>query len=76
MIKVIPVCQEHDEELRQEHLIDEQGRGYMSGYCAKCAKHYRLCTATRYMDHCVKRQNHDGEHQDSGNHIWNGEFHP
>lgn len=76
MIKVIPICQEHDdEELRQEHLVDEEGHGYMSGFCFKCAKHYRLCTRNRYMDHCIKRQGHEGSHVDSDNHTWDGEFH-
>lgn len=74
MIKVIPICPEHQEELRQEFLTDDEGRGYMSGFCFKCAKHYPLCTRVRYMNHCVRQRGHEGEHLDSEHHTWNGEF--
>ena len=75
MKTVIPICTECGNELRQEHLVDEDNHGYMSGYCNKCAKHFRLCGRVRYMNHCIKLQNHDGEHQDSEDYKWNGEFH-
>jgi len=70
MIKVIPMCQVHDEELRQEHLVDEDDRGYMSGFCAKCAKHYRLCGKIQYMNHCIKRPDHEGGHEDGRGMTW------
>jgi hypothetical protein len=74
MTIVIPICPEHGDELRQEHLVDEENHGYMSGFCFKCAKHYRLCTATRYMNHCIRPKDHEGDHLDSENHTWSGEF--
>jgi hypothetical protein len=72
---VVPICQDCGEELRLEHLIDDEDRGYTSGYCTKCAKHNRLCSASRYMRQCVRRKDHDGNHLDSDNHTWNGEYH-
>lgn len=75
MQKEIPICQIHGDELRQEHLVDDENHGYMSGFCFKCAKHYRLCTACRYMNHCIRLENHDGLHMDSGRNTWEGEFH-
>jgi hypothetical protein len=70
MNKVIPICPEHGEELRQEYLVDEENHGYISGFCFKCAKHYRLCSKTRYTAHCVKKQNHDGDHWDKDGIVW------
>ena len=75
MIKVLPICQEHPEvELRQEFLIDENDRGYTSGYCSKCAKHYRLCSKTQYMNHCILRQGHDGHHTDGQGCSWDERY--
>lgn len=74
MKKVIPICQEHpDEELRLEYLVDENNHGYTSAFCLKCAKHYILCNKTRYMDSCVYRNDHDGQHCDSYGNTWFGE---
>jgi hypothetical protein len=76
MIKVIPICPDHDEELRQEYLVDEEDHGYMSGFCFKCAKHYRLCTKTHYMTHCIKKQDHEGDHLDGQGTTWKQDWRP
>ena len=73
-MNVVPICPEHDEELRIEYLVEEDDRGWVSGFCFKCAKHYRLCSANRYCDGCIKLKGHDSSHMDSGGHIWEGEF--
>jgi hypothetical protein len=74
MNKVIPVYPEHQEELRVEHLVDEDDCGYMSGYCSKCARHYRLCGEPRYMTYCVRQEGHEEHHLDNQGHSWVGEF--
>jgi hypothetical protein len=70
MVKVIPICPEHQEELRQEYLIDDENYGYISGFCAKCAKHYRLCGFTHYTDCCIKKDKHEGDHLSERNISW------
>lgn len=72
--KEVPICQIHGDELRQEHLVDEEGRGYMSGFCFKCAKHYRLCGKCQFMNHCIRRQDHEGAHMDSNRTTWTESF--
>lgn len=74
MNKVISICSEHGDELRLEHLVDEDDHGYTSGFCFKCARHYRLCNKIRYMSSCVKKVGHEGEHIDCDQHTWTGEF--
>lgn len=60
--KEIPICSDCGEELRQEYVVDENHHGYTSGYCSKCAKHFRLCGKCLYMDVCIKKANHQGDH--------------
>jgi hypothetical protein len=74
MRKTIPICQIHGEALREEHCVDDENHGYISGYCGKCAKHYRLCTEVQYMEHCVRLVNHDGEHRGGWGATWIGEW--
>jgi hypothetical protein len=66
----VPICQIHGDELRQEYLVDDEGHGYISGFCFKCAKHYRLCGECRYMSHCIRREGHEGNHLDSHRTSW------
>jgi hypothetical protein len=70
MKKVIAICSEHGDELRLEHLVDEAGHGYTSGFCFKCAKHYRLCNRNHFMFSCVKRAGHEGDHLDCNLQTW------
>lgn len=76
MKKVIPICPEHGDELRQEHLVDDENHGYFSGFCFKCAKHYRLCGEVQYMNHCIKKQDHEGDHLDGNNISWKQGWQP
>jgi hypothetical protein len=71
MYKVIPICSEHGDELRQEHFVDDEGNGYVSGFCSKCAKHYRLCSTS----FCIKKLGHDGEHLDNCGATWGDGWH-
>jgi hypothetical protein len=76
MKKVIPICPEHGDELRQEFLVDETDHGYTSGFCFKCAKHYRLCSEVRYTTQCIRKQNHEGNHLDEHNVSWKQDWRP
>jgi len=72
--KEIPICTDCGNELRQEFLVDENDRGYTSGYCSKCAKHFRLCGKTQYCNHCIRKAGHDGDHIDGNRRTWNDSF--
>lgn len=74
MKKEIPICSDCGGELRQEHLVDEDDRGYTSGFCFRCAKHFRLCSKNRYMTNCIKKVGHEGDHIDECGIIWNDSF--
>jgi hypothetical protein len=57
-------CPDHsDVELRRENY-------YRSGFCPKCLKHYRLCTAVEFMNICDRLEGHVGPHQDARGREW------
>ena len=58
-------CPEHKEGLRIGY--DAGGR---SGYCAKCEKHYPLCTTKLRGAICQQLQGHEGRHQDARGDTW------
>jgi hypothetical protein len=62
---LFPECPEHKEELRIEY-----GHTGRSGYCAKCARHYSLCTNTLYTSICQQLQGHEGKHRDDRRRAW------
>ena len=58
-------CPSHpDVELRRENY-------YSTGYCTKCALHYRMCTAVEFMNICDLPENHQGRHRDAAGREWN-----
>ena len=52
-----------DIELRRENY-------YKTGFCGKCLKHHRMCTATEFMNICDLPEGHVGRHRDATGREW------